>query len=411
MADTRPQRGPEHRTVLFLVCAAVFISYIDRTAISVGAIAMQAQFGWDEGDKGLVLAAFFAGYLLLQIPAGALSVRFGGRKVLGAGVLLWSLFTVLTPAAAILSLPALLAARVGLGLGEASVFPSSINMIGRWVPASMRTRAVAMMVSTLLLATVFALLATGWLIHLYGWAMPFYAFGALGFIWAAVWFARVREGYGIAPTAAATPTPGEIPWGRLLRLPALWAIICAHFCNNWVLFLELAWLPSYFKSVHSVSLTNAGLLSAIPWFIGFMSGIAVGHMADRLLSSGRRASAVRKSLQTVSLLGPAMAMLLLPSVDTAGAALLLICFTTATMAFAGSGFASNCFDIAPRHASVIWGLSNTVAALPGVIGVYITGWLVQRTGHYAAPFYLTAAVTITGALVFIRFASGERQID
>jgi len=409
MANPDFRRWPEHYTVLFLVCAAVFISYIDRTSISVGAIAMQAEFGWDERQKGLVLAAFFAGYLLLQIPAGSLSTRFGGRRVLGAGVVLWSLFTVLTPAAALLSLPALLTARVGLGLGEASVFPASINMIGRWVPPEGRTRAVALMVSILLLATVFALLVTGWLIQLYGWAMPFYAFGALGFVWALAWYRTVREGSAFALTV--TDAPVDIPWGRLLRLPAVWAIVCAHFCSNWVLFLQLAWLPSYFKSVHSVSLTNAGLLSAIPWFIGFLSGNAAGHVADRLLRSGHSPRVVRKTMQTIALLGPAAAMLLLPSVHTATAALLLICFMTATFSCSASGFASNCFDIAPRYASVIWGLSNAVAALPGVIGVYITGWLVQRTGHYTAPFYLTAGVVIFGSLVFTTFASGERKIE
>src|SRR5208282_10583 len=44
----RSARWPAHFTVVLLLCAAVFISYIDRTNVSVGAIAMQAQFGWTE---------------------------------------------------------------------------------------------------------------------------------------------------------------------------------------------------------------------------------------------------------------------------------------------------------------------------------------------------------------------------
>jgi hypothetical protein len=46
-------RWPAHFTVLLLLCAATFISYIDRSNISVGAIAMQARFGWSETQKGL----------------------------------------------------------------------------------------------------------------------------------------------------------------------------------------------------------------------------------------------------------------------------------------------------------------------------------------------------------------------
>jgi len=52
-----------------------------------------------------------------------------------------------------------------------------------------------------------------------------------------------------------------------------------------------------------------------------------------------------------------------------------------------------------------------VATVPGIVGVAVTGWLVQRTGAYSAPFFLTAAVGVAGALVFLKFGSGRRQID
>ena len=59
------------------------------------------------------------------------------------------------------------------------------------------------------------------------------------------------------------------------------------------------------------------------------------------------------------------------------------------------GFGPNSFDIAPRHADVIWGISNTFATIPGVVGVFVTGWLVDRTGSYSAPFAVTAGVART----------------
>jgi MFS transporter, ACS family, solute carrier family 17 (sodium-dependent inorganic phosphate cotransporter), other len=71
----------------------------------------------------------------------------------------------------------------------------------------------------------------------------------------------------------------------------------------------------------------------------------------------------------------------------------------------------NGLDIAPRHADVICGISNTFATLPGIFGVFLTGWLVDHTGSFAAPFYVTTGVSFFGALVFLVFASGERQIE
>jgi len=90
---------------------------------------------------------------------------------------------------------------------------------------------------------------------------------------------------------------------------------------------------------------------------------------------------------------------------------LLMCGATGTLAFCFAGFSPNSFDIAPRYADVIWGISNTFATLPGIVGVAVTGWLVERTGGYAAPFIVTASVGVAGALVFLKLGSGQRQID
>jgi ACS family sodium-dependent inorganic phosphate cotransporter len=57
-------------------------------------------------------------------------------------------------------------------------------------------------------------------------------------------------------------------------------------------------------------------------------------------------------------------------------------------------------DVAPRHGALIYGVSNTFATLPGIVGVAATGWLVDRTGTYTAGFALTAGVGVAGALVF-----------
>ena len=410
MTSVAPARNawPAYYTVVALCLAAVFISYIDRTNISVASISMKEQFGWTETTKGLVLSSFFVGYLVLQIASGTLANRYGGKLVLGVAVIWWSLFTVLTPAAAMISLPALIIARIALGLGEAAVFPASINMVGRWVPVAHRSRAVATFSSGLSLGTLVALPVTGWLVRDHGWPMPFYVFGVVGLIWAVIWFAKVGNGRGVEEEAAEART---IPWGRILRTPAVWAIVVNHFCHNWSLYLMLAWLPSYFKTTFGVTLASAGLLSALPWLVSFLMANVVGHWADRLLRAGRHPTYVRKLAQGIGLLGGATFLLLLLTAKTPTAGVLLMSGATATLAFCMGGFAPNSFDIAPRYADVIWGLSNTFATIPGVIGVAVTGWLVDRTGSYHAPFLLTAGLSVLGAVVYLIFGSGERKID
>jgi ACS family sodium-dependent inorganic phosphate cotransporter len=407
--SSRSLRWPVHYMVVLLLVAAVFISYLDRSSISVAAIAMQGQFGWSQTQKGLVLSSFFVGYMLLMLVSGVLANRYGGKIVLGCAVLWWSLMTLLTPPAATMSLAALVIARIALGAGEAAVIPASINMIGRWVPPLQRSRATALLISAAPLSTAVSLPLTGWLVHVSGWPVPFYAFGVLGLLWAAIWFARVDNGHDVRSTVADA-TPG-IPWRRLLGLPSLWAIVVAIFCFSWSFYVLLAWLPSYLKSTFGVSIMNAGILSSGPWIASFLMANLAGYLADRLLRAGRSATFVRKLMQTGALCVGGILLMQLPTAASVTAAMVYTCFAAGALAFSLAGYAPNAFDIAPRHADVIWGISNTLATLPGIFGVYLTGWLVDRTGSFSTPFYLAAGISFFGAIFFLIFASGDRQID
>lgn len=66
---------------MLLVCAAAFVSGIDRTNISVAAIAMQGHLGCSETEKGTVLSAFFIGYILLMLASRRLAIRFSNGVV------------------------------------------------------------------------------------------------------------------------------------------------------------------------------------------------------------------------------------------------------------------------------------------------------------------------------------------
>ena len=76
------------RWLVFMTVLAVYICMIDRIAISIAIIPMAEDNGWSPTVQGAVMSAFFLGYVTLQIPAGYLSDRFGGKWVLAGGVVL-----------------------------------------------------------------------------------------------------------------------------------------------------------------------------------------------------------------------------------------------------------------------------------------------------------------------------------
>ena len=148
-ATAASPRWPKRSTLIALCAAAVFICYVDRVNISLAIGRMASDFGWNKTTSGLVMSSFFIGYLLTQIPGGWLAGRFGGKPVLAGGVLLWSLFTLLTPPAAFAGFATLIAARIVMGFGEGVTFPAIYALFARWVPPAQRSRAVGLVFSAI----------------------------------------------------------------------------------------------------------------------------------------------------------------------------------------------------------------------------------------------------------------------
>jgi ACS family sodium-dependent inorganic phosphate cotransporter len=414
---------PKRYTLIALCFCAAFICYIDRVNISVAAIAMKETFGWSETVKGLVLSSFFVGYLAMQVAGGWLAHRIGGKIVLGIAVVWWSIFTILTPPAAFVSFTLLLVTRIALGLGEAATFPASFVLLSKWAPVNERSRAVTILLSGAPLGVVTALFVSGWIVEHLGWPSTFYLFGIIGFLWAGIWYRRVFEDPGVHPHISRTELDllegqqnksdeaAKVPWRMMFAKRPVWALIINHFCVNWSSYMLLAWLPSYFRDVQGVSITGAGIYSAAPWLTQFLMMNIAGWIGDTLLNKGLSTTFVRKLMQSIGLIGAAVFLLLTREADTAPMAMLLMCGALGLLACCYSGFAPNPLEIAPRYAGILAGITNTVATIPGIIGVAVTGWLVDTTGTYASAFALAAGLSVFGAVIWLLFATTQPVIE
>lgn len=117
-----------------LVCGfASLLCYLDRTNISTAIVPMAEQFGWNKQFCSIVMSAFFAGYGATQVLGGQLSDKYGGSAVLAAGLMVWSLATVLTPLAASWGTWQLLTARAVLGMAQGIAFPAIHALLAKKV--------------------------------------------------------------------------------------------------------------------------------------------------------------------------------------------------------------------------------------------------------------------------------------
>ena len=421
---------PGARNVMVMTVLAVYICMIDRIAISIAIIPMAAEHGWTTTLQGAVMSAFFLGYLILQIPAGYLSDRFGGKWVLGLGVIFWSLFTLLTPVAAMLGISALLVCRFLMGVAESVTWPSIYALYSQWIHPDRRASAVGLMNSGIAGGSVIALICTPWLISVWSWQGAFYLYGLLGVVWFIFWIYSAQSRPSPLPewqsTVALAPqlTPEAPPVvaadeqiyprltiRRMLHSRAVWAIAIAHISINWSLYLILSWFPTFVNREMGVDLQTAGLLALAPTVISLVMAPAAGRLFDRLVSQGYNRRTIRRVMQSVAFAGITLAMLAVTLTDSLMISVAVITLSNALGAFSIGGFATNHLDVAPNQAGLLMGVTNTLAAVSSGASVFVSGWIQDVSGGWDAVFYLAALVSVAGAFVYSLLADVEREFD
>ena len=419
---------PYRFRLISLSTLAVFICYIDRINISVAAVEIQDQFGWDNTQLGLVLSSFFIGYIFTQYLGGFLADRYGGKKVLGYGVLFWSLFTILTPAAAHHSFFLLLFTRVLLGLGEGVTFPALHSLYARWVPYQERTRAIAFTNSGIPLGSIFAYVATPIIMIVYGWEWAFYSFGAIGIVWFFFWQRNITSLPNEHPdisqneltlilkeAPASEKAPKLPPFKTLIKNRPLWAIIVAHFCANWPLFVFISWLPIYLKDGLGVDYQDETALFItlilIPSIVSVIFVNLGGFLSDNFIKQGYDKLSVRRICTIIGFGGSAISLGIIPLFESIIGVITMLCITNICAGLGTGGFSVNHADIGPKHTGSIMGISATIATIPGIIGVAISGFLVDLTGSFDSIFYLASAIVLFGGAFYLTFASASKQFD
>jgi len=245
----RPTRT--RHIVLWLTVAAYMITYMDRVVISASVPVIQEQFGFSIETMSGILGAFRWGYALFQIPGGWLGDLFGPRLALTVVVIWWSIFTSLT--AASWNALSMMAVRFLFGVGEAGAFPIATRSLSRWMLPTERGYAQGITHAGSRLGGAITPPIVTTLIIWYGWRFPFVAFGALGILWAAVWYYYYRDTPGehrsvnqaelelirgsLPPPRAKEKT--SVPWGAILSSGNLWTLCLMYFCYGCCLAIYL----------------------------------------------------------------------------------------------------------------------------------------------------------------------------
>jgi sugar phosphate permease len=407
----------DRRGVVALLFLLFAITYLDRVCISVAGPRMQAELGIDPVGWGWVTGIFTFAYCIFEIPTGTMGDRLGPRLVIARIVAWWSVFTVLT--GTVTSFLPLLVVRFLFGAGEAGVFPNASIVVARWFPPEQRATLSGVNLMASQVGGAIAPLLVVPIQLRYGWRMSFYVFGAIGLVWAAVWYWWFRdspaEKRGLPEAAAPTgPIAGHaagghaFPWRDALRSPTVLATLGLAFCYIYVYNFFQTWFHTFLVRGRGFS-EGTLLLSALPFVVAAFCNLAGGAASDamvRRLGRTRGRRVIGSLALTVAAIAVVAAMLTRHQ-------LLTVVFLTVTygaITFQQSGVFGVCLDIGGRRAGAMVGLMNMVAQVGGLVGSVLYGYLVARAG-YDAPFVPMAAVLLVGALLWLKVDAAETVGD
>ena len=136
---------PRRYIIISLATFSAVVTYIMRVSLSVvidGDSGCAQEYGWDNAETALVVAAFYIGYSLTQIVGGVAAARLGGMRTALFAVFWSSSMQLLTPVVAS-RFNLLLAVRCSMGLGEGFLYPSVYELLARWCPPKERSMAMA----------------------------------------------------------------------------------------------------------------------------------------------------------------------------------------------------------------------------------------------------------------------------
>mmetsp|Transcript_70089 Transcript_70089/g.216759 ORF Transcript_70089/g.216759 Transcript_70089/m.216759 type:complete len:459 (-) Transcript_70089:48-1424(-) len=413
--------------VCALVCLIVLICYADRT--NIGIVLAQSSFpGIGASDKGTVLSSFFVGYFLTQIPGGYLARTRGAKVTLLLAAAVWTAFDVLTPFAARLGLVPLVLVRIGMGLGEGMTFPAQHALASFWVPTQERSFLVMFMTSGQDIGSVLANVVSPRLAEAATW-LVFAAWGSVACVWCLAFLALAAS----APEVHGPCTrSGEAAWvqgnrkagafeevrrareamipRRLLREPCIWAIFAGHVGVNYSWYVMLSWMPTYFEGLFALRLADNPVTLAAPYLSSWVGGLIAGKLADVLIARGVRTRHARKAMQVFGAVGSAFFVQLAARASGPSWGAVWVSSALFFGRFQTAGYWVNMVDVCQESASVVMGMSNTVATIPGIVGQPITQAILDWAGGahseraWSIVFGVGGVVALVAAAVFAALA-------
>jgi predicted MFS family arabinose efflux permease len=395
---------PAARTTWLLPFAATLVAMFALQLSNLGFSpllpSIQREFGMSFTQLGFFTGLYGLLAMLLSVPAGVSARRFGEKRVLAAGLLGVAAGSVLLGEA--WSFESAVTFRGLTIFGYRFAFVSVLIAVALTAPPSLRGRTMGVLGATSACASVVGAPLGGVLVGEFGWRLAILGYAAMAVLGATVFSLFYR------------PTSGDVPGSRpqsaadagsrsAFLSPVVWMLALIVGLGGFGQFTVTYFVPSVADALYGLDARAAGVIISTGYLAAIVVNLAVGMLADRFNK----------------LLVLAAVFILLAVASASLAIENLAVFRAATAAVIGFGFtaANQLYGLAGsvmprREAGHAMGVVSLGAGLFGYFGPQMLGILRDRTGSFAAGFYMVAVadvITLGLIVLLYRMTRGETQ--
>jgi MFS family permease len=295
------------------------ISFIDRQIIALMVQPIQRDLGIGDADVGWLYGGFAIFYAVAGLPIAYLADRKSRKWIIGIGIVAWSLMTMACGLAK--NFWTLFAARIGVGVGEATLTPSTHSLLGDYFPPAKLPRAISVYQTGATIGSGLAFSIGGIVVELvkssppvtieplgtfHAWQMTFFYVGAPGILVASLMLA-IRE-----PVRRALSLGGGEPRSGPPKMSVSLRNLRVFYGRNWrtllthhLGFSSLAmvgyafvfWTPTFYERVYGISAGTAGAWFGL-YFISFATGgvLWAASKAERYAARGYKDANIRAGM-------------------------------------------------------------------------------------------------------------------
>lgn len=287
--------------VVSVLLIAQAFSFLDRMIMGLLVGPIRQSFDISDTQFSLLAGlAFSLFYAIMGLPLSRIADRGSRRNLIAAGIAAWSFMTAMCGVAK--GYWSLFFARMGVGVGEATLGPAAYSMITDYFPKGILARALSVYMVGVTLGSGFAYMLGSAVVsyvegmeqvvlpvfgEMAGWQVTFIIIGLPGVLVSLLMLATVKE-----PARTGVVDGTEIPVGKVVSY--LWERRTAYFGHIFgvsifimVVYALNLWGPSYFIRTFEYSRSEAGLVMGVIMIGAGTAGLLLaGTVSDRLLSRG-----------------------------------------------------------------------------------------------------------------------------